>query len=143
MPFLLAHLSDPHLAPLPRPRLRELLGKRATGYLNWRRNRRFIHDRAVLDTLVADLKMQRPHHIAVTGDIANIALEAEFAPGRAWLDSVGPARNVSFVPGNHDIYVRDGARFAARAWGAVMTGDDGSEEFPYLRRRGALALIGL
>jgi hypothetical protein len=28
--FLLAHLSDPHLAPLPRPRLLELVGKRAT-----------------------------------------------------------------------------------------------------------------
>jgi hypothetical protein len=29
--FLLAHLSDPHLAPLPQPQWSELLGKRATG----------------------------------------------------------------------------------------------------------------
>ena len=46
MPFTLAHLSDPHLAPLPRPRLSELIGKRITGYLNWQLRRRFIHDRA-------------------------------------------------------------------------------------------------
>ena len=44
--FTLAHLSDPHLAPLPKPRLSELLNKRITGYINWRRRRRFIHDRA-------------------------------------------------------------------------------------------------
>ena len=29
--FRLAHLSDPHVGPLPRPRLRELVGKRVTG----------------------------------------------------------------------------------------------------------------
>ena len=32
--FTLAHLSDPHL-PMPQARAVELLGKRATGYLNW------------------------------------------------------------------------------------------------------------
>jgi len=37
--FTLAHLSDPHLPPLPEPRASELAGKRVFGYLNWRRNR--------------------------------------------------------------------------------------------------------
>ena len=41
--FVLAHLSDPHLAPLPRPRPLELLSKRGLGYLNWLRKRRLIH----------------------------------------------------------------------------------------------------
>ena len=41
--FVLAHLSDPHLSPLPTPRLRELTGKRLLGYLNWRRSRRDEH----------------------------------------------------------------------------------------------------
>ncbi len=58
--FTLAHLSDPHLAPLPAPRWSELIGKRVTGYINWQRRRRFIHQRAVLDRLVADLKAQGP-----------------------------------------------------------------------------------
>ena len=34
--FLLAHLSDPHVGPLPRPRRRELIGKPVTGYSHGR-----------------------------------------------------------------------------------------------------------
>lgn len=141
--FTLAHLSDPHLAPLPRPRIRELIGKRITGYLNWQLRRRAIHDRGVLDTLVDDLKKRKTDHIAVTGDIVNIAAEAEFPPGAAWLAGLGPARDVSLVPGNHDIYVAQAERYAAQAWGPYMSGDGGTPGFPYLRARGALALIGL
>ena len=141
--FTLAHLSDPHLAPLPQPRLAELVGKRITGYANWWRHRRLIHDRAVLDKLVADLETRDADHIALTGDIANIAAEAEFACGRAFLERLGGPHEVSFVPGNHDIYAAAGARYAAREWGAYMRGDDGGAEFPYVRRRGPLALIGL
>ena len=141
--FTLAHLSDPHLAPLPPPTWRELLGKRTTGYFNWRRKRRFIHDPTVLASIVADLKAQAPDHLAVTGDIANIALRSEFTRGRDWLEHLGSPHDVSFVPGNHDIYVPEAARFAARHWGAYMSDDEGEAGFPYLRRRGPLALIGL
>ncbi len=37
--FVLAHLSDPHLGPLPRARMRELASKRMLGFVNWRRGR--------------------------------------------------------------------------------------------------------
>ena len=141
--FTLAHLSDPHLAPLPAPRWSELIGKRVTGYINWQRNRRYIHDTAALAAIVADVKAQIPDHIAVTGDIANIALTAEFPRGRDWLESLGPAHDVTFVPGNHDIYVREAASFAARHWGAYMCDDDGVGGFPFVRRRGNIVLIGL
>jgi 3',5'-cyclic AMP phosphodiesterase CpdA len=87
--FTLAQLSDPHLPPLPAPRLADLAGKRALGYLNWTRNRRRFHQRDVLDALVSDIRAQRPDHIAVTGDLVNLALEAEFAPALAWLQSGG------------------------------------------------------
>jgi 3',5'-cyclic AMP phosphodiesterase CpdA len=143
MAFVLAHLSDPHLAPLPRPRLFELFNKRITGYVNWRRHRRLVHERAVLDKIVADLQAQKSDHIAVTGDIVNIALRQEFLNGRAWLESLGPPKDVSFVPGNHDAYVRGALAAASREWGAFMRDDDGANRFPYLRRRGPLALIGL
>ncbi|MCX7298597.1 MAG: metallophosphoesterase [Hyphomicrobiales bacterium] len=140
--FTLAHLSDPHLAPLPPARLVELAGKRLTGWLNWQRKRHLVHDRATLKALLADLQAQGPDHIAVTGDIANIGLPAEYARGREWLASLGPARDVSFIPGNHDIYVAGCAGMAAQAWSANMQGDAG-ESFPYVRRRGPVALIGL
>jgi 3',5'-cyclic AMP phosphodiesterase CpdA len=141
--FTLAHLSDPHLAPLPRPGWRDLLGKRVTGYLNWQRKRRFVHDPHVLARIVADVKAQGADHIAVTGDIANIALAEEFARGRRWLDRLGAPPDVSFVPGNHDIYVPEAVTLAQHAWGAHMAGDNGASGFPCLRRRGPVALIGL
>ena len=91
--FTLAHLSDPHLPPLPAARLRDLAGKRAFGYLNWTRNRHKFHRRDVLDALVADMQAQVPDHIAITGDLVNVALEAEFEPSRAWLErSLYPIR---------------------------------------------------
>ena len=140
--FVLAHLSDPHLAPLPRPRPLELMSKRGLGYINWLRKRRSIHRAEMLAALVADLKAHAPDHIAVTGDLVNLSLTNEFAPARAWLDGLGDPRDVTVVPGNHDAYVRPAADFAERHWGDFMRGDDG-ESFPFVRRRGPLALIGL
>jgi 3',5'-cyclic AMP phosphodiesterase CpdA len=145
--FTLAHLSDPHLAPLPAPSLRELIGKRVTGYLHWTRTRHNIHRRAVLDALVADLRAQRPDHIAITGDLVNIALEAEFAPARAWLQSVGTPEHVTVVPGNHDAYARATQRRFAEIWRYYLRGDGALTAdpitFPFVRRRGPLALIGV
>ena len=83
--YVLAHLSDPHLGPLPRPRLIELAGKRAIGYLNWWRKRGRIHQGAILRRIVGDLKAQVYDHIAVTGDLVNISLPGEYAPALAWL----------------------------------------------------------
>ena len=144
--FTLAHLSDPHLPPLPAARLRDLLGKRALGYLNWTRNRHKYQRRDVLDALVSDLQAQTPDHIAVTGDLVNLALEAEFAPSRAWLESVGTPDRVTVIPGNHDAYVRATAHRFAEAWGSYLDGDatrGGGITFPSLRRRGPLALISV
>jgi 3',5'-cyclic AMP phosphodiesterase CpdA len=145
--FVLAHLSDPHLAPLPQPRLTELIGKRVTGYLNWQRNRQHCHRSDVLKSIVDDLKAQSADHIAVTGDLVNISLAAEYAPAQAWLAALGNPHDVSLVPGNHDAYVRAAARFPELHWGDYMRGDDAGEPgaamFPFLRRRDDLALIGL
>ncbi|MGE0038514.1 MAG: metallophosphoesterase [Xanthobacteraceae bacterium] len=148
--YVLAHLSDPHLGPLPRPRLIELAGKRAIGYLNWWRKRGRIHQGAILRRIVGDLKAQVYDHIAVTGDLVNISLPGEYAPALAWLESLGPPQDVTLVPGNHDAYVWAAARYPQSQWGGYLRGDNtGCAEaangpvFPFLRRRGPLALIGL
>ena len=144
--FSLAHLSDPHIPPLPGPRPVELMGKRVLGYLNWTRNRHRYHRRDVLDVLVSDLQAQVPDHIAVTGDLVNLALEAEFAPARSWLENVGPPERVTLVPGNHDAYVRATSHRFSEAWNGYLVGDEARDDraiFPSLRRRGPLALIGV
>ncbi|NOJ50835.1 metallophosphoesterase family protein [Bradyrhizobium archetypum] len=143
--FMLAHLSDPHLPPLPVARFRDLAGKRALGYINWIRNRHKYHRREVLDALVADMQAQRPDHIAVTGDLVNLALEAEFTPAQAWLESVGTPQYVTVVPGNHDAYVRATRHHFSGAFEKYLQGDAeaAGTPFPFVRRRGPLALIGV
>ena len=146
MTFLLAHLSDAHIGPLPKPRYRELLGKRLTGYINWNRRSK-LHDMAVLARLVDDLRAQTPDHIAMTGDILNIGLTAEFPFARDWLAELGPTHDVSFVPGNHDAYTRSSAKHISGTF-APWTSDQPpgrahEVEFPYVRRRGEIDLIGL
>jgi 3',5'-cyclic AMP phosphodiesterase CpdA len=143
--FTLAHLSDPHLPPLPAARFAELAGKRVLGYLNWTRRRHKFHRRDVLDTLVSDLQAQSPDQIAVTGDIVNLALEAEFAPSQVWLESIGTPDRVTVIPGNHDAYARVTQHRFAQAWRDYLAGDeaDSGVPFPFVRRRGPLALIGV
>lgn len=142
--FRLAHLTDPHVGPLPRPRLRELLNKRATGYFNWHRSRQGAHDMELLTDLVADLHAQAPDHIACTGDVCNIGLPSEWPTSRVFLEGLGPPDKVSFVPGNHDAYIPgslDGLLEECAPW---LRGDDGSERrFPYLRRRGPIAFVAM
>lgn len=141
--FVLAHLSDLHLSV--RPRLRELAGKRGLGFINWHRGRKYIHRRQTLDTITHDLKGQAIDHIAVTGDLVNLSLAGEYARARGWLESLGAANNVTVVPGNHNVYVPEVVQAPARYWGDYMRGDDGTAvgAFPFERRRGSVALIGL
>lgn len=142
--FTLAHLSDPHLSPLPEPAWHELIGKRLTGYINWRRKRSAIHSPEVLQALVADLKAQQKDHIAVTGDFANLALPKEFENAHAFLKSLGGPSTVTAIPGNHDAYVASQRNGLANACADYMHGD-GEEltSFPFVRRRGPIALIAL
>lgn len=141
--FKLAHLSDPHLGPLVGLSLRELLGKRATGYVNWRRKRRHAHDMDILALLLADIKAQMPDHIACTGDVTHIGLPGEFETAVVFLEALGARADVSFVPGNHDAYARSSLKALAGRLGPWATGDDGATGYPWYRRRGNIALIGL
>ena len=139
--FTLAHLSDLHMASTPR--LTQLMSKRGLGLINWHRKRNAIHRPEVLDAITRDLKTQSFDHIAVTGDLVNFSLPDEYARARGWLATLGNARDVTVVPGNHDVYVRGAEAMPAEFWGDYMRGDDGFERFPYLRRRGDVALIAL
>ncbi len=144
MSFTLAHLSDPHIPPLPPVRPFELLNKRITGFLNWKLRRGGAHQREVLDALVRDLRAQNPDHVALTGDLANLALDAEFESGRDLLGHLGTPDQVTVVPGNHDNYVRGAEIKYMTAWNRYFEPDTRGEfAFPFVRKRGPIALIGL
>jgi 3',5'-cyclic AMP phosphodiesterase CpdA len=139
--FVLAHISDLHMALTPRPM--ELLSKRGLGFINWHRKRKHIHRRDILDTITHDLKAQTTDHIAVTGDLINLSLRSEYQRARAWLETIGSPKDVTVIPGNHDVYVQQVTQAPAHYWGDYMTGDDGVQRFPFLRRRDGVALIAL
>lgn len=139
--FVLAHLSDLHMAA--RPRLSDLVGKRGLGFINWQRKRKYIHRPEVLEAITRNLKASAPDHIAVTGDLINLSLPEEYGRARAWLEALGSAPDVTVVPGNHDVYVRGVEPSPARYWGEHMRGDDGVQRFPLVRRRANAALIAL
>lgn len=145
--FRLAHLSDIHLGPLPELSYRELATKRITGYINWQRNRKRAMFGDTLLRLVADLKAQKPDHVAVTGDLVNLATRKEIEGARLWLDDLGTPDWVSVVPGNHDAYVPGALKRCWREWCPYIVGDGGprsteGHHFPYLRVRGKVAIIG-
>lgn len=141
--FTLAHLSDPHLGPLASFSLRDLVGKRATGYVNWRRKRRHAHDMEILGLIVADILAQKPDHVACTGDVSHIGLPNEFKTAITFLDTLGARDAVSFVPGNHDTYSRSSLKPLAQALQPWCTGDDGVATYPWYKRRGNVAVIGV
>jgi 3',5'-cyclic AMP phosphodiesterase CpdA len=147
--FKLAHISDVHLGPLPRLTIGELLSKRITGFINWHRNRRKHMFTNALDMILEDIDRQAPDHLAITGDLVNLGTGFEVRAVARWLDTVGNPKDVSVVPGNHDAYVRGSIKKAIAAWKPYLTGDDGAisgvepdQPFPYIRRRGPIALIG-
>ena len=145
--FRLAHISDIHLGPLPDVSYRDLASKRVVGYINWQRNRRrHLHD-GVLGAITADIAAAGVDHLAITGDLVNLALDVEIEMARLWLETLGSPADVSVVPGNHDAYVPGAFDKACRAWAPWMCGDGlvhgvNRETFPYLRQRGPVALIG-
>ena len=145
MPFVLAHLSDAHIGPLPPARRRDLIGKRMTGYINWKRGRSSAHDMSVLAAIVTDLRDQAPDHVAMTGDILNIGLPGEYPLAAEWLSTLGePGRDVSFTAGNHDAYTQGSLPTLARTFAPWTQGDGGNAPgYPYLKVRDGVALIGL
>ena len=155
MPLTIAHLSDVHLAPvrghLPGLGVRHVNAKRILGLANWMMKRRKVHLRSAVDALTADLARQSADHVIVSGDLTNLGLPGEHAAALDWLRTVGPSSRVSVVPGNHDIYCRLWRDPGIERWRAYMSSDKAGAAFinpvdrgfPYVRRIGAIAIVGL
>ena len=145
----LAHISDPHLTSLTNIKISQLFNKRIQGYLSWLRKRRFIHRRDIVDSLLEDLDLTRPDHIAVTGDLTHLGLPMEYAESRQWLDSLGSPEQVTVIPGNHEAYSGRNWFKSCSMWAPYLESDTRLEIartanfFPSLRIREGVALIGL
>ncbi len=104
---------------------------------------------AIRDDVIA----AQADHVAVTGDLVNIAALGEFSSAAKWLSGFGKPQAVSYVPGNHDCYVPVPYQNGLAHFEAYTDGDmklvppllhqGGAMFFPYVRLRRNIALIGL
>jgi 3',5'-cyclic AMP phosphodiesterase CpdA len=145
----LVHLTDPHLSSLDGEKFSKLRGKRWSGYLSWKKNRRKRYLPSVLSRLTEAVRAEAADQILLTGDLIQIGLETEIVQATEWLTELGPAEKVMLVPGNHDIYAQGSADMVHHAWSEYLFQGDqpGSAEnvaqFPVERRLGKLSLIGV
>lgn len=147
--FLLGHVTDPHFRGWDGARIGQFAGKRAIGAVNLVLNRRRKHKMELLAALGDDVRAQRVDHLALTGDLSNIALEAEWQASLRWLAAAGfSPQTATVIPGNHDAYVPEvveSHRFEA-LFGAFQSADvalDGGAPYPFVRVRGDVALLGV
>ncbi|MBU2531428.1 MAG: metallophosphoesterase [Alphaproteobacteria bacterium] len=152
--FRIAQLTDVHLGPLPFFWPWHWNVKRALGFINFWTKRSSFNDPTLVRRLVDDLKRQTFDHIAVTGDLANLGMPAEFVQCRKWLEEVGPPDEVTAIPGNHDIYTPLRSDPGIERWRPYMQARDGADVvpglpaplfsgFPFVRTFGRFALINL
>ena len=145
MVFSLAHFSDVHLGPIPQgATFADFSPKRVVGALSWAFKRQKLHRPEIATALIEDIKIAKPDHIAFTGDLVNIAAISEFKQGADWLNKIGPADWLSYVPGNHDAYVAVPWEKSLGLFEDYMASDMRQEErFPFVRLRRNIALIGV
>lgn len=144
----LIQLADPHLSSLEGRSLRAALGKRPLGYLSWKFGRRFKYRRETLECLTMAIHEEAADQLILCGDLVHIGLEEEIHEVSNWLAELGPAEQIFFVPGNHDVYARDSWEALRRHWHFVLPArvenahDSSTSAYPYIRDVGMVRLIG-
>jgi 3',5'-cyclic AMP phosphodiesterase CpdA len=144
--FRLAHVTDPHFRGFAGVSWSDFVGKRVVGAFNLVVNRTRKHKMELLEALREDLRAQPFDHVALTGDLSNISIEAEWQSALRWIGALGaPARDVTVIPGNHDTYVQDvvDSGVFERLFAAYQTRDVAGEGYPFVRVRGDVALVGV
>jgi 3',5'-cyclic AMP phosphodiesterase CpdA len=119
----------------------------------------------VLAAAFRDVQLQAVDQILVTGDLTHVSLEQEFRAAALQLETLGSPEKVFLIPGNHDCYVPVSPASSWNFWSDYLSGtrpnDLDSElrdclttargeneaprhdDYPTLRVRGRLAMIGL
>jgi 3',5'-cyclic AMP phosphodiesterase CpdA len=143
----LVHISDFHLCQPFGISPGRFLNKRLFSYLSWRIRRQREHRPQVLEALTRAVQAMEADHVVVTGDLTQLALPSEFDQARSILQALGPPQKVFVVPGNHDALVAVSWPESWARWADYMASDSANPqpqvEFPTLRIRGPVALIGL
>ena len=149
-----AHFSDLHVLSLDGLSRTRLLNKRFTGWVNLKLKREHKHRPGYVRAIAREITRAKVDHVVITGDLTNLALEAEFEATRRLLEDdlhLDP-EDVTVVPGNHDLYTRGSLRTRRftqffdhylRSDLPDLVVDSGLGRFPVVKLRGPIAFIGL
>ncbi|AWV89127.1 metallophosphoesterase family protein [Bradymonas sediminis] len=148
----LGHLSDLHVLKIEHPRPWHYLNKRIVGGTNLLLKRSKSHSSSVVVRALDRLQNHcNVDHIAITGDLSNLALDSEFYESARILSSIpDAAQRVSVIPGNHDYYTHAAAReqrfehYFAPYIQTDLPGYRNDSAYPYCHLRGDdVAIIGM
>ena len=140
----IGQLTDIHVHDFADLRKRDFLGKRLTGFVNWRMKRSEEYSVDVLNAAVNRLVDERPDLVLVTGDLSNLGLRSEWHAAQRLLQ---PLRDVGIrvgvIPGNHDYYVRGSAMGAFEHTFAHWQWADSrlSAHYPFVMRAGNISVL--
>jgi 3',5'-cyclic AMP phosphodiesterase CpdA len=146
-----AHFSDLHLLSLAGVPARRFLNKRLSGWINLRWKRARVHHSGTVRAIARQIARAGVDHVVVTGDLTNLALEAEFELAREVLErdlGLDPSQ-VTVVPGNHDLYTRGAYRarrfekYFARWLVSDLPEVTSGETFPVVKLRQHVAFVAL
>lgn len=151
--MILAHFSDLHVLAIDDVPVWRFFNKRITGWVNLRLKRAHAHRTETARLIAREVRARGVDHVAITGDLTNLALESEFALAHEILEhemGLGPDE-ISIVPGNHDVYTQGALR--SRRFTSFFSQytrcdldiavDIGPGRFPFVKLRGPAAIIGL
>lgn len=147
----IGHISDLHIFAMDDVRPRRFLNKRLVGGTNLLFHRSKAHSPEVVQIALERLDDEGVDHIAISGDITNLALDEEFEEAERIIGQLDDAyARVSVVPGNHDYYVPDvlERRPFERVFARYMESDLPSYQletgYPFCKLLGdEVALVGL
>jgi 3',5'-cyclic AMP phosphodiesterase CpdA len=132
------HFTDIHVEqPLTAG---ELASKRAVASFNLHvlgRARKFRLD--VVRALVEGVVEARPDLVVCTGDLTSTGTDREFALARELLSPVLEVAPFLAIPGNHDVYTRDGVGRLERHFPEAVPGG----RYPYRATHGGVDFLGL
>lgn len=103
----IGHISDLHVFDLKSKSPRRFMNKRLIGGANLLFKRSKSHSPEAVKRAIKHLiEDHEVDHIAISGDLSNLAMREEFQAAKRIIDTIPDASScVSVVPGNHDYYI--------------------------------------
>ena len=142
----IAHFSDTHVLAIGNAGINKFLNKRFTGAANLMLSRSRHYRTEVFETVLEAISAENVDHVVCTGDLVNLALEAEFEKVRSLLEQHFSPGTLTLVPGNHDYYVKEAmelAHFEEMFSDYLPDSAVEGSSYPFLKILDDVAIVGL